>query len=199
MRRVARPVSCLMIAGSLTGALAGCASTGNSTPAPGDPPVDRVVAVDQNGRSIHTTDTYTGTEAQLHASRASVIAALSQIYPDLGIPVGTLVSATGQIGNTNYRVPGHRLKTMQLSRLLECGQESVTGARADIDEVTINVLSTVKPAGDTASVVTTFVGASARPLGTSSDPVVCSSSGALERMINDRLVKALGGSSGNSQ
>jgi hypothetical protein len=75
----------------------------------------------------------------------------------------------------------------------------VTGARADIDEVTINVLSTVKPAGDTASVVTTFVGASARPLGTSSDPVVCSSSGALERMINDRLVKALGGSSGNSQ
>lgn len=192
--RVARPVSCLMIAGSLTGVLAGCASTGNTTPAPGDPPVDRVVAVDQNGHSVHTTDSYTGTEAQVHAPQGSAIAALSQIYPDLGIPIGTLVSSAGQIGNTSYRVPGHRLKTMQLSRLLECGQESVTGARADIDEVTIDVLSTVKPAGDTASVVTTFVSATARPLGTSSDPVVCSSNGALERMINDRLAKALGSS-----
>ena len=125
------------------------------------------------------------------------MATLSQVYPDLGIPIGTMVSGTGQIGNTNYRVPGHRLKTTQLSRIIECGQESVSGGRADVDEITLNVLSTVKPVGDSGSVVSTVLTATARPQGTSSDPVHCATSGALERMINDRVVKALGGSAAN--
>jgi hypothetical protein len=191
MRRLLSSAARLVIAGSLAGALAACASSG--TPSPDDhSPTDRVVATDRNG-TLRTTDTYSGTEAQIHAPPSSVMATLSEVYPDLGIPIGTMLSATGQIGNTNYRVPGHRLKTVQLSRVLECGQESVTGARADVDEITLNVLSTIKPLGDSGSVVSTFLTATARPLGTSSDPVHCTTNGTLERMINERVVKALGG------
>lgn len=195
MRHPSFAITRLIIAGSLTGVLGACASTG--TPSPDDhAPTDRVVITDQNGHSIHTTDYYSGTEAHIRASQASVMATLSQIYPDVGVPVGTLVSTAGEIGNQNYRVPGHRLKNLQLSQVLDCGQESVSGSRADVDEITLNVLSTVKPAGDSGSVVSTFVTATARPFGTSSDPVTCATSGALERLINDRLVKALGGTNG---
>lgn len=193
MRGFLPSVPGLVIAGSLSGVLAACASSG--TPSPDEhTPTDRIVATDATGHALHTTDYYNGTEARINAPPSSVMAVLSQVYPDLGIPVGTMVSTTGQIGNTNYRVPGHRLKTVQLSRVLECGQESVSGSRADVDEVVINVISTIKPVGDSASVVSTFLTATARPLGTSSDAVQCATNGALERMINDRVVKALGGS-----
>ncbi len=186
----------MVIAGSLSGMLAACASGG--TPSPDEhAPTDRIVTTDQSGRVIHTTDYYSGTQALIHAPPSSVMALLSQVYPDLGIPIGTMVPDNGQIGNTSYRVPGHRLKTMQLSRILDCGQESVAGSRADADEITLDVLSTIKPVGDTGSVINTYVSAIARPFGTSSDPVTCASSGALERIINERVVKALGGSAPN--
>lgn len=193
MRRAPRPFTRLVIAGSLSGVFAACASTGTSSP-DDHQPADRVVATDQNGHAIHTTDYNSATEVQIHAPPSSVMAALSEIYPDLGIPIGTLMTGAGQIGNRNYRVPGHRLKTMQLSQVLDCGQESVTGSRADVDDITLNVLSTVKPAGDSGSIVSTYVTATARPFGTSSDPVTCATSGRLERIISERVVKALGGS-----
>jgi hypothetical protein len=193
MRRLLSSVPRLVIAGFWSAMLAGCASTG--TPAPDDhSPTDRIIATDQNGRVIRTTDYYTGTDARISAPPASVMATLSQVYPDLGIPVGTMVSTNGQIGNRNYRVPGHQLKNVQLSRIIECGQESISGSRADVDEITLNVISTIKPVGDSGSVVSTFLTATARVLGTSSDPVQCVTNGTLERMINARVVKALGGS-----
>jgi tRNA U34 5-carboxymethylaminomethyl modifying enzyme MnmG/GidA len=143
---------------------------------------------------IQTTDINARTEIRVHASPGSVMAALSQVYPDLGIPIGTAISASGQIGNKNYRVPGHRLKSTQLSQILECGQGSVTGSRADLDEVTIDVLSTIKSDGDTASVVSTFLTASARPLGSSSDAVICATNSRLEQMISAHLQQSLAGS-----
>lgn len=192
MRRLLSSVPRLVIAGSLTGMLGACASSG--TPSPDDhPPTDRVITTDQNGQVIRTTDYYTGTQARINAPPSSVMATLSQVYPDLGIPIGTMVTATGKIGNSNYRVPGHRLKDLPLSRVVECGQESVSGSRADVDEITLSVVSTIKPVGDSGSIVSTFLTASARVLGTSSDPIHCATSGALERMINNRVMKALGG------
>jgi hypothetical protein len=196
MRSLLSSVPGLVIAGSLSGVLVACASSG--TPSPDEhAPTQRIVATGEDGRVIQTTDYYSGTQALIHAPPSSVMALLSQIYPDLGIPIGTMVTDNGQIGNTSYRVPGHRLKTMQLSRILDCGQESVAGSRADVDEITLDALSTIKPVGDTGSVINTYVSAIARPFGTSSDPVTCASSGALERIINERVVKALGGSAPN--
>jgi hypothetical protein len=179
--------------GSLAGVFAACASGGNQPP--GQPPTThRVIATDSHGQEVQTNDNNNRTEVRVHASAASVMAALSQVYPDIGIPIGTAIAASGEIGNQNYRVPGHRLKTTPLSRVLECGQESVAGSRVDVDEVTINVVSTITPVGDSVSVVSTFMTATARPIGSSSDAVSCSTNGALEKMINTQLQKSLGAS-----
>jgi hypothetical protein len=185
--------------------LAGCASTG--APPPDDP--DRIVlaipgssvnggtsaGVNRTDASvvIHATDYYTGISARINGPASSILDTLSGVYQDLGIPITTRMSTTGQIGNRNYKVPGHRLKDIQISRIVDCGQGSIGGSRADADEIRLNVISTIKPESDSGSVVNTYVSAIARPFASSSDPARCASSGTLERMINDRLVKAFGG------
>lgn len=187
MRRPSSAATLLATVGCLI--TAGCASSG-SPPPDSSMITDRVVAVD-NGHVYHTTDYNPGDEVRVHASPATVMAALSQVYVDLGVPIGTAISASGQIGNQNYRVPGHRLKSTPLSQIVECGQESVTGSRADLDEITIDVISTIRADGDSASTVSTQLSATARPFGTSSDPVKCGTNGRFEQMINVRLQKAL--------
>jgi hypothetical protein len=209
MRRPVRPFTRLAVAGSLCGVLAGCASKG--TPPPDEQPPDRIVMTggsaanskgapgggtigNDNGLVVHATDYYTGINARIHAPASSIMDTLSGVYQDLGIPITTRMSTTGQIGNRSYKVPGHRLKNIQLSRILDCGQGTIAGSPVDVDQITLNVISTIKPATDSGSVVNTYVTAFARSLTSSTDPAQCASSGTLERMINDRLVKAFGGS-----
>jgi hypothetical protein len=206
------PFSCLAVAGSFCVVLAGCASPG--TPAPDEQPPDRIVMTggsaadtkaapgggsigNDNGLVVHATDYYTGISARINGSASSIMDTLSGIYQDLGIPIGTRMSTTGQIGNRNYKVPGHRLKNIQLARILDCGQGSIAGNTVDVDEISLNVISTIKHATDTGSVVNTYVTGVARPFTSSSGPTQCASSGVLERMINERLVKAFGGSATN--
>jgi hypothetical protein len=206
-----RLITRLITAGTLCGVLDGCASTG--TPSPDDnQPTDRIAAIGPSGSDskgspgggsvgndmdlvIHASDSYTGINARITASPSSVMETLENVYPDLGIPLGTLMTSTGQIGNRSYRVPGHRLKTIQLSRILDCGAGSLVGIPADVEQVTINVVSTIKAATDSGSVVNTYLSATARGYTSSNDAVHCSSNGMLERMINERLIKELARSS----
>jgi hypothetical protein len=208
-----RPITRLITAGSLCGVLGGCASAG--TPAPDDhQPTDRIVGIggsaantrgapggasigNDNGLVIHATDYYTGINARIDGPASAVMDTLSGIFHDLGIPIATRMSTTGQIGNRDYKVPGHSLKNIQLARIVECGQAPMAGRRADVDEIRLNVISTVKPAGDSGSVVNTYVAAFARPLTSSSDPTQCSSTGLLEGLINDRVTRVFRGSATN--
>jgi hypothetical protein len=201
----------LAVAGSLCGVFAGCASTG--TPTPDDPPQGDRIVLTQGGtvasapgqgymashtpQVYHATDYYTGIRVRINASASSILDTLSGVYHDLGIPITTRMSTTGQIGNRGYKVPGHSLKNILLSRIVECGQGSIGGRRADVDEIRLNVISTIKPATDSGSVVNTYVAAFARAFASSNDPTQCASAGVLEQMINDRLIKAFGGSAIN--
>jgi hypothetical protein len=204
------PIVRFTVAASLCGVLAGCASTG--APAPDEQP-DRIVLTmpgsSVNGGAsgdvnrmdasmvIHATDSYTGISARINGPTSSIMDTLSGVYQDLGIPIGTRVSAAGQIGNRSYKVPGHRLKNIQLSRILDCGQGTIAGSPVDVDQISLNVISTIKPATDSGSVVNTYVSGIARPYTSSGDPLHCASNGVLERMINDRLARAFGGSAAN--
>jgi hypothetical protein len=204
------PITRLITAGSLCGVLGGCASTG--TPSPDDnQPTDRIVATGGSaanskgapgggsigsdiGLVVHATDYYTGINARINGPTSTIMDTLSGVYHDLGIPIGTRMSTTGQIGNRDYKVPGHSLKKIQLSQVVDCGQGPMAGRRADVDEIRLNVMSTIKPAGDSGSVVNTYVAAFARPVSSSSDATQCASTGLLEGIINGRLVKVFGGS-----
>jgi hypothetical protein len=206
-----RPFSCLAVAGSLCGVLAGCASS--STPPPDDQPQGDRIVLTEGGTSasgpagssvvshtpgmLHANDYYVGINARITGPASSIMDTLSAVYHDLGIPITTRMSTTGQIGNRNYKVPGHSLKNIPLSRIIDCGQGSIGGSRTDADAISLSMISTIKPATDSGSVVNTFVRAFAHAFASSNDPVQCASNGVLERMVNDRLVKAFGGTATN--
>ena len=119
------------------------------------------------------------------------MSALAQIYGDLKIPIGTMVTATGQIGNANLPVPSHRIGGKWLSDYINCGQEQAGVNRADAADITISVMSKAVALGDTASDVTTNVAGWARPIGQSTNIVPCQTTGALEHVINVRLALAM--------
>jgi hypothetical protein len=173
-------------------AVFGCASTSTPSPDPGDVTSRSMVV---NGVVTETKDVASGQQITVRGTPRTAMTALAQIYSDMNIPLGTMTVATGQIGNINLPVPNHRLNGKPLSTYLNCGQESMSGSRADLGDVTISVLSRAVADGDTASVVTTDVKGWARPVGTSSNIVPCETTGALEHDINVKLAVILASSS----
>jgi hypothetical protein len=143
-------------------------------------------------RVIETTDLSSADQVPVKGSRLDAMSALTQIYGDLQIPIGTMSPDAGQIGNQRLQIPNHRLHGHLLSFYLNCGQESMVGSRADLDEVTLSVLSMVHTGKDSVTLVGTMVSGWSRSTGTSSNPVDCQSTGELEKAIASRLTTALG-------
>jgi hypothetical protein len=87
-------------------AVASCASTQN--PPPATPDQDpRTVVVTQQGRSVYTNDADPGQRVRVQAAPLAVMSGLTQVYAALEIPIGTMVTTSGQVGNVNLRVPSH--------------------------------------------------------------------------------------------
>jgi hypothetical protein len=143
-------------------------------------------------RPIETTDVNGADYVPVKGSPVDAMTELMQIYAQLQIPIGTMNQNGGQIGNQNLRLPNHRLGTHPVSLYLNCGQESMLGSRADLDEVTLQVLTTVKQDRDSTTVVGTQVSGWAQPSGTSSNSVDCQSTGELEKTIATKLQTTLG-------
>ena len=162
-----------------------CASSGHAPPDPsGSSP--RTVVVTENGHAIETSDAGTGQRIRVAQPPGAALVALAQVYSDLNIPLGTVQSAAGQVGNLNLRVTSHSLAGRSLSTYLSCGQ-SMTGNRVDEGQVTVSILSTVVAIGDSASLVTTQLDGRMRPWGQSTDAVQCQTTGVLERRVNVRV------------
>ncbi|GEM_PF-4825121 len=168
-----------------------CASTSQRSDAPGTTISTRVLS-SPGHQLVETTDVDGPDVVQVRGTRTDALTALAQIYNDLQIPIGTMIPDAGQIGNQRLQLATHRLHGHLLSYYLNCGQESMVGNRADLDDVTLSILSTVLPSKDSVTAVATSVRGSARPTGTSSNAVDCQSTGELEKSIAARLNKALG-------
>jgi hypothetical protein len=70
-----------------------------------------------------------------------------------------------------------------MSALMDCGS-TITGRRADLWQVTLQLLTVVRADGPTDSTIATRVTATARPVdGSSTDAVPCLSNGLLEKKI----------------
>jgi hypothetical protein len=185
-----RPLTGSLVAAvAATIALNACASSG--TPDPGTTISTRQLSSPGN-RVIETTDVTAADQVRVKGSRLDAMTALTQAYAELQIPIGTMVPDAGQIGNMRLRLPTHRLHGHLLSFYLNCGQESMVGSRADLDDVTISVLSSVQTGQDNVTVVGTLVQGWARPTGTSSNQVDCQSTGEIEKALASRLTTALG-------
>jgi len=185
-----RPFHTLALATATLAVCVACAST-NSSPGSSTSITTRTLASPGPG-VIETTDVNGTDLIRVKGSPGDAMSALAQIYADLQIPIATMIPDAGEIGNQHLRLPNHRLHGHLLSFYLNCGQESMVGSRADLDEVTMNVLSTIRQGKDAVTTVGTMVQGSARPSGTSSNPVDCQSTGELEKAIASGLEKSLG-------
>ncbi len=172
-------------------ALFACLACASSNPSPNTTIVTRQLTSPGN-RPIETTDVTGADMVPVKGSPLEALTALTQIYANLQIPIATMVQDAGQIGNLNFRPATHRLHGHPLSFYVNCGSESMVGARADLDEVTLSVISTARVGADSVTEVGTMVQGYARPSGTSSNAVDCESTGQMEKAIADQLKSALG-------
>ena len=182
--------SALAVAALLaTLARASTSTSGDNQPQPG---VTTRQLSSPGSRPIETTDFNSVDYVPVKGTIVDAVTALTQIYAQIQIPITTMAPEAGQIGNQNLRLPSHRLHGHLLSFYLNCGQESMVGSRADLDDVTLSVLTSVRQGRDSVTAVGTTVQAWARPSGTSSNAVNCESTGALEKAIASAAQTALG-------
>ena len=175
----------------LLGSLA-CASTSGSVDSEPQTNITTRQLSSPGNRPIETTDLNSVDYVPVKGTPVEAMTALTQIYAQLQIPISTMVQDAGQIGNQNLRLATHRLHGHLLSFYLNCGQESMVGSRADLDDVTMSVLTSVRQSRDSLTIVGTTVQGWARPSGTSSNPVDCESTGELEKAIATGAQTALG-------
>lgn len=164
--------------------LTACASSPADTPAPRE----RMVVLDEETRlrneSVVRADT-------VHAPVQATMAALVETYLTMEIPITDVDEAANRLETHDVRV--RRIDGARMSRWLDCGT-GISGQRADSYQVTVTLLSSVLPAGPSASRVVTDLDGNARPRDTSGSAVYCSSRGTLEaRIVEEVRRRAEGG------
>lgn len=156
-----------------TAAVAGCASSTSSDPAPRERIQRLQEELEIRNESSVRADT-------LPVSPAVAMRAVVGVYQELEIPVTRVEEARRLLETENVRVA--RLAGERISRFLDCGR-SVSGQRADTYDVSINLLTSVRAAGEERSIVRVAFDGFARPRSHAGNDVYCSSRGALEALI----------------
>lgn len=172
------PMLCLAVA---------CAPPSTPTPSP-----DRVLAVDSDGRVLRRSTSDEMSRATFAAPVDKVWPALVLSYSDLGIEPSIADRASGRYGNGNFVAP-RRIAGRPLGEFFNCGS-GLTGPYIDNGRLTANVVTTIRAAPDGTTIATTHAtGTLRRNDGTSTDPLVCASTGGLEerlrRSIEQRLAE----------
>jgi hypothetical protein len=131
-----------------------------------------------------------GTARRVASTPGRVFAALRVVYEELDVPLAIADSVGGIIGNLRFL----RIRTLggqRLSRYLNCGA-GMTGPLADNGRLQMAVASTILPgSGDSLVVRTAIVAAASSLEGASRDAVGCTTNGALELQVHDRMLAAL--------
>jgi hypothetical protein len=109
---------------------------------------------------------------------------LQAAYAQATIPVTLNDRATGRVGNQRFIVR-RQLNREPMSRIVSCGQTMTTN-HADTDEITMSIVSTVRPAPGGGSTVETLLTATARDRssGNVGDLLPCTTRGVLEGRIH---------------
>ena len=164
-----------------------CAPTATPAPAP-----ERILVVDSNGQPVRRSTADENARVSFKASMDKVWPALILSYADLAIEPSVADRAAGRYGNGGFIAP-RRLGGRPLAEFLSCGS-GLTGPYIDSGRLTANVVTTVQPAPDgTTTAVTYATGTLRRNDGTSTDPIVCASTGALEEQLRRGIEARLAG------
>jgi hypothetical protein len=181
----ARPLSALASALVLTG---GCAPATPSTTS--DP--SRVVIVEANGTAMRQSTADENATVTFAAPMDRVWAAVVVGYAELGIDPSIADRAGGHYGNRGF-VAARRMAGRPLGDYFHCGS-GLGGPRIDSGRLTADVLTSLTAAPDGGTVVTTHVSGRVRSNdGTSTDPIVCGSTGALEEHLRTTIAARVKG------
>jgi hypothetical protein len=180
-----------VLAACAAGACASRSTAGTEAlrdPAAGAVAVTRVEGTAGASELRSVNPTAAGVETPVRADADKAFGVVQGVYDAIGLEVNTLVTGSRTAGVRNGRAP-RRVGGVALSRLLECGNGVAGLANADAYAVTLTALSRVTAVGPASSLVVTQVVASATPRATSGNEVRCSSTGRLERVINDAVAE----------
>lgn len=114
----------------------------------------------------------------------SAMARLRAAYELASIPVALFDPATGRVGNSRLQIR-RALNRELLSTFVDCGR-SMTRTHADQDQLTLSIVSTVRPAAGGGSQVETLLTGSAqdRTSGNVTDMQPCTTRGTLETRLH---------------
>lgn len=116
--------------------------------------------------------------------------ALVAAYSGLGIPDVIANPTTGMVAIAEHRVRGSFARERP-SRFVSCGT-TLTGPRADEDLVVLTVVSRLRPAGPSSSIVETRVVATSTDTRGSGARQACTTTGQLEVRLHGAVKAALG-------
>ena len=116
--------------------------------------------------------------------------ALGAVYQELGIPLSLNDAAAKTLGNTGWRVR-RSIGRVPAQRYLDCGS-SGTIQNAETYQLSLSIVSSVKPNPNGGAIVTTALSGTGRnPITSSSADVRCVSTGDLELRIRDMVERGI--------
>ncbi|HSJ15292.1 MAG TPA: hypothetical protein VK939_12800 [Longimicrobiales bacterium] len=124
-------------------------------------------------------------QKMIPAAPAEVWDKLLLVYAELNLPMAQVDSATMTISNPALQVR-RELAGRALSVYLNCGI-NLTGEIANQRRIRMTLVSRVRPVADGATVQTSLQAGAQTDGGASADAVACSSRGALEETIAQRV------------
>lgn len=170
---------------ALAGALAACASSPRAAAAPDlERSGIRTTQVQGAGMptSMNMTENVTAKSAVIDLPPEKTFQALEAAYAALGIPLTTRDVAIRKLGNESFRVR-RRVGDVAMTKVFDCGGD-MGMPNAETYQVTMSVLSVVKPNDAGGSILQTVVeGQAKNPLTNAANLVRCTSQGALEARI----------------
>ncbi len=116
--------------------------------------------------------------------------ALAAVYQELAIPLSINDAANKTLGNTGWRVR-RSIGRVPAQRYLDCGS-SGTLANAETYQLSLSIVSNVKPNPRGGAIVTTALSGTGRnPITSSSADVRCVSTGDLELRIREMVERGI--------
>jgi hypothetical protein len=166
--------------------LSACASSQGTA---GAPPTEQTVhvstATGSTGSTMSLTSGDDPSQRTIAAPVSRIWDALPAVYETLGLPITDRNVQAHSMGTTSFMVR-RRLGDAPLSRYLDCG-DTQGSPSANSYEVVLSVATSLTPATNDSTAVSTNVTAMARPVFVSGEYVNCGSTRALEKRFFDLL------------
>lgn len=123
---------------------------------------------------------------KVRGNRDSIFTALETVFKELKLPIESRNAKSALLNNLNADI-SRRLGDVALSRYLDCGR-GFSGSNADFYRITLAFSVWVEPAtGDPQRLMVAIAASGRDPAGSRSAYSQCTSRGALEKRIADRV------------